>query len=80
MAKFQKKPAFFEAFQFGGFHATPWPDGVDWESGEACYVVTAHGQRVYLSPGDWVVAEPNGNGYYPIKDSIMPTIADKVEG
>lgn len=35
------------------------------------HVLTAHGQIVHLSPGDWVVPEPNGEGFYPVKDDIF---------
>jgi hypothetical protein len=35
------------------------------------YVTTIHGQRVYLEPGDWVVHEPDGIHFYPVKDDIF---------
>jgi hypothetical protein len=36
------------------------------------HVHTAHGgQEVYLEVGDFVVPEPNGAGYYPIKPDIF---------
>jgi hypothetical protein len=41
--------------------------------------VTAHGQRVYLEPGDWIRAEPDGRGHYPIKADIFPTLCDPDE-
>lgn len=44
---------------------------------EGAHVHTAHaGQVVVLEPGDWVTAEPNGNGYYPIKPDIMEKMFD----
>ena len=40
--------------------------------GTVPHVHTAHNfQTVLVNPGDWIVAEPNGDGYYPIKDEIM---------
>lgn len=90
--RFRKKPAFFDAEQFTVDHVIgvkPLPAGVTKHSeGDAGSLVgalirfsvtTAHGQPVYLQPGDWIVKEPNGNGYYPIKDEIMPTIADPAD-
>ena len=41
-----------------------------------CYVVTAHGLRAYLSPGDYVIAEPEGTGHYPCKESIFVSLYD----
>lgn len=35
------------------------------------YVVTIHGQKAYLEPGDWVVTEPDGEHYYPVKPDIF---------
>lgn len=32
------------------------------------YVVTIHGQRAYLSPGDWVIEESDGLHHYPCTD------------
>lgn len=43
----------------------------DFEQPPCFYVVTAHGQRVYLSPGDWVITESDGRGHYPCKDEIF---------
>lgn len=74
MAWFIKKPEKFEAFQF--ISNLTAPDGVEIDALGKAYVTTAHNQRVYLESGDWVRKEQNGNGYYPIKDSIMPKIAD----
>lgn len=42
------------------------------------YVVTTHGQRVYLADGDWITAEPNGDGYYPIKPDIFAATYEPV--
>jgi hypothetical protein len=84
MTRFRKKPVVVEAEQFTlecllG-HA-PLPVGVtkatDGDPGSihGCvvrwYVVTAHGQRAYLAHGDWVIAEPDGRGFYPCKPDIF---------
>lgn len=52
--------------------------GVHWESrssddGEELvpYVITAHEQRAYLAPGDWVIPEKAEDRYYPCKPDIF---------
>jgi hypothetical protein len=35
------------------------------------YVTTAQGQKVYVEPGEWIVKEPDGSGFYPISDAIF---------
>ncbi len=44
------------------------------------HVHTAHnGQIVVLEDGDYVVPEPDGRGYYPIKPDIFEKNWEKVE-
>ncbi len=43
------------------------------------YVVTTHGQKAYLDEGDWIVTEPDGNGYYPCKPDIFAAGHEGVE-
>jgi len=75
MAKFRKKPLVITAEQYTG--SGPDPAGVfrrpEFRRPEdnTPYVVTIHDQRCYLSPGDWVVPEPDGVHYYPIKPDIF---------
>jgi hypothetical protein len=42
------------------------------------YVVTIHGQRAYLAPGDWVVPESDGVHNYPIKSYEMAARYDPI--
>lgn len=42
------------------------------------YVVTIHGQRAYLEPGDWVLPEPGGEGHYPVKDEVFRAMYESV--
>jgi hypothetical protein len=81
MPFFKTKPKRFEAHQWTGPGCVL--DGVQREWTEAggytYHVVTAHGQRVYLEPGDWIRAEPDGRGHYPIKADIFPTLCDPDE-
>ena len=69
MPKFRKKPVIVEAVQWFG-PQTEHP-GVASEDDSRYYVTTAHGQRAYLARGDWIIAEPDGRGYYPCKPDIF---------
>lgn len=85
--KFRKKPMVVEAEQFLGFYHTPYPAGVELEDNSndptkdryRFYVVTAHGQRAYLEPHDWVIAEPDNRGHYPCKPDIFAATYEPVE-
>lgn len=77
MSRFCKKPVTVEAWQF--FYSGPTVPGVFYPSvsddgktyiGDA-YVITIHGQAAYLSDGDWVVTEPDGDHHYPVKPEIF---------
>lgn len=79
MAKFRKKPTIIEAYRFTG--ESPDPAGVLRSSQDGrAYVVTAHDQPVFLEIGDWIVGEPDGCGYYPIKPWIFATTYEAVDG
>jgi hypothetical protein len=79
--KFRKKPVVIEAEQF--FPETqPLPfadkgacslDGLEW------YVMTAHGQKTYIKPGDWIIPEPDGRGFYPVKPDIFAATYEPVD-
>lgn len=75
MALFTSIPATLEAEQYLPGQQRNLPAGVHpasvQEEAPGAYVITAHGQRVYLEPGDWVAKEPEGDGYYPIKPSVF---------
>lgn len=66
----RKSGATIEAVQFT--NEGPDPIGVyrreeDWTP----YVVTIHGQRCYIMEGDFIVPEPDGIHYYPVKPDIF---------
>lgn len=74
--KYRKKVKWDEAFQ--------WFDGVvtgvvfgpeemvtSTGRGMKFFVVTVHDQHAYLTPGDWVITEPDGVHYYPCQDTIF---------
>lgn len=76
MAKYKKRPVIVDAEQWfpgkevRGVLRTPEHDS---------HVMTAHEQRVYLQPGDWIIAEPDGRGYYPCKPDIFASTYEAVE-
>lgn len=48
------------------------PEGVVLDADAAgWHVVTTQGARVPVRPGEWVVAEPDGSGHYPIDDAMF---------
>jgi hypothetical protein len=83
MPKYRRKPgAIIEAEQYVPDRGQ-WPSGVMNKPGAICgctllggppgpHVHTAHASQVVLvEPGDWIVPEPNGDGFYPIKADIF---------
>jgi hypothetical protein len=68
---FDSIPTRIEAEQFDGKTS----GGVCWDTcldPSEPHVHTAHNnQAVAIEIGDWIVPEPNGSGYYPIKDEIF---------
>ena len=85
--KFRKKPLIVEAYQW-----FPQPEDTDelpqpgvfrevsfGGYGERYYIITAHGQKAFLDPGDWIVKEPDGVHYYPVKPDIFAETYEAVE-
>ena len=70
--KYVTKPVIKDAEQF--FEGKPLP----FASENACclgpdgwYVVTTHGHKTPIVDGDFIIREPNGNGFYPCKPDIF---------
>lgn len=83
MPKFRKKPIVIEAEQFRP-HEFPLPfkdrHACNWdEDGLGWYVVTVHGQKTSIIDSDWIIAEPDGRGFYPCKNDIFLNIYESVE-
>jgi hypothetical protein len=76
MAKFRKRPVVTTAEQYFNV-PNGWPVGVCAGCDElglsiGPHVHTAHNnQAVELEDGDWIVPEPDGHHYYPIKPDIF---------
>ncbi len=79
MPKFRKKPVVIEAEQY--FPSIP-TKGVCYckcFGYEIEHVHTTHNQAVKIEPTDWIIPEPDGNGYYPCKAAIFETTYEPVE-
>jgi hypothetical protein len=77
MPKFRRKPVVIEAEQFNGLND---PRGVFRRvEDDSPYVVTIHGQRCYIEPGDWIIPEPDGVHYYPCKPGIFADTYEPAE-
>lgn len=76
MPRFRRKPTVITAEQFTQEMIdlkVPNAEGVCWNPSHSKqpHVHTAHGQTVDVVAGDWIVPEPDGRGYYPIKADIF---------
>lgn len=74
MAKYRRKPAVIEAEQWIGPCSSPmrgvYVDG-NTDDPTNYYVVTIHGQKTPIAPGDWILPEPDGEHFYPCKPSVF---------
>jgi hypothetical protein len=68
MARYRSKPITIEATQWSPGRVVA---GVQEDESGRPYVVTIHGQRAYLKPGDWVITEPDAEHHYPCKPDIF---------
>lgn len=89
MARYRKRPVVVEAEQWWPGRAVV---GVrfdreysveDLDGGrivcEGAHVVTIHGQKAYLAPGDFVITEPDGVHHYPCKPTIFASAYEPVQ-
>jgi hypothetical protein len=90
MARFRSRPTEVEAEQWWpGRHVRGVRYRVEYEAEDAegtrliregPYVTTIQGTDVPISPGEWVVTEPDGVHHYPIAPSVFATKYDPIEG
>lgn len=87
MKRFRSRPDECRAYQFNAGSARALLAGLDPSALERFYpgvrafdptdndtpfaVKTTSGQYAVVEDGDWVVAEPDGNGHYPCKDHVF---------
>lgn len=77
--KYRKKPVVVDAVQFDGQPSKDPPGVFRRDEDLTPYVVTVHGQRAYLSPGDWIITESDGSHHYPCKPDIFEATYEPVE-
>ncbi len=80
MAKYRKKEAVVEAFQW--FKADPYSHRgiVFYETGIAeFYVITVGGQHAYLADRDYIIEEPSSIRHRPCKPDLFEAVYDLVE-
>ncbi len=67
---FRKKPVVVDAEQYRhnqpcrGVYGHP-------NDGEGPYCITIHGQKTHVVDRDWIIAEPDGEHFYPCKPDIF---------
>jgi len=69
--EFRRKPTTVQAEQFTDY-TRPCAGvkiGQDDRTSPHAYVITMQGRKVEVSIGEWIVAEPDGEHYYPIADA-----------
>lgn len=70
MKKYRSKPIEIEAEQYWFGKQM---EGVYFENNqpELAFVVTIHGQKTFIQPGDYIVRESDGVHFYPVKPHIF---------
>lgn len=74
MGKYRKKPIVVEAVQFTGAHVRGICVRTDCylDDSDKIHVHTIHNnQRVNVEKGDWIIPEPDGVHFYPVKPDIF---------
>ena len=71
MATYQRKPDSFVPFTANQYHGDGPCQGVKFRDDGSAYVQTIQGRDVDVSPGEWVIQEPDGEHYYPCADDIF---------
>lgn len=92
--RFRSKPAEIEAMRWTGYNARairPWMDqpshqyGLGLDIGGASLWVKKSQRWIHLPVGDFIIAEPDGDGFYPCAAAIFedrwePLVTDSLEG
>lgn len=66
---YQRKNKTVNASQFLSWGEPP--KGIQFNDMGRPYVVTIHKQACFVEIGDWILPEPDGLHYYPVKDEIF---------
>jgi hypothetical protein len=72
VAKYQRKPNAFVPFEANrALAGAMMVLGVKPREDGTYYVTTIQGRDVDVSPGEWIIQEPDGEHYYPCSDEIF---------
>jgi len=71
MARWQRKPNSFIPFEANQFLGDELVIGMRRREDGSAYVQTIQGRGVDVSPGEWIIQEPDGEHYYPCSDDIF---------
>lgn len=74
MAKYRKRPVVIEAVQFTGVPVRGVCERAECylNTSDVPHVHTVHGnQRINVKIGDWIIPEPDGVHFYPVKPDIF---------
>jgi hypothetical protein len=71
MAKYQRRPNTFIPFEANQYLGDGLTLGMRSREDGSVYVKTIQGRDVDVSPGEWIIQEPDGDHYYPCSDSIF---------
>lgn len=74
--KYRKKPIIVEAEQWFPDKKL---DSVIIDPPTRPYVISIHGQATFISPGDWIITEPDGEHHYPCKPDIFEATYEPVK-
>lgn len=77
MPLFRKKPVVVHAEQFR--KRSEGIPGVFFDENDNHWVVTMHGDKIPVVPGDWIIREPDGEHYYPCKPDVFAATYEIVE-
>lgn len=79
MNKYRKKAVEITAVQWFPNSEYSHPGIYCDHEGDGPYVVTIHGERAHLAPGDWILPEPDGKHFYPCKPDIFEATYEPIE-
>lgn len=74
--KFRKKQVIVDAERIE--HPATAPRGVFVGENGQMWVVTIHGYKTPVAVGDWIVQEPDGIHFYPIKPDVFAAFYEAI--
>ena len=71
MARWQRRPNTFISFEANQYLGDGPVLGMRSREDGSVYVQTIQGRDVDVSPGEWIIQEPDGEHFYPCSDSVF---------